>query len=56
MSKTSEKLAPLVRETGWSYNLIIMEQCEGDRSGARVLHPHEQQIRSSVTVGRMEIV
>ena len=52
MSKTSEKLAPLVRKTGGSFNLIIMEQCEGDRSGARVLHPHEQQIRSSVTVGK----
>ena len=26
----AEKLAPLVREIGWSYNLIIMEQCEGD--------------------------
>ena len=25
MSKTSEKLAPLVREIGWSYNLIIMD-------------------------------
>ncbi len=30
MSKTSEKLALLVREIGWSHNLIIMEQCEDD--------------------------
>lgn len=26
----SEKLAPLVREIGWSHNLIIMERCEDD--------------------------
>ena len=26
----SEKLAPLVREIGWSDNLTIMEQCEYD--------------------------
>lgn len=30
MSKTSEKFAPLVREIGWSHNLIIREQCEDD--------------------------
>ena len=29
-SLSSETLAPLVREIGWSYNLIIMEQCEDD--------------------------
>ena len=30
---------------------VIMEQCEGDQSEARVLHPHDQQIRSSALVG-----
>ena len=26
----SEKLAPMVREIGWSHNLIILERCEND--------------------------
>ena len=26
----SEKLAPLVREKGWSHNLLIMEQSKND--------------------------
>ncbi|WP_373021150.1 DUF1016 N-terminal domain-containing protein [Methanoplanus endosymbiosus] len=25
--RSSEKLAPLVREIGWSHNIIIMERC-----------------------------
>lgn len=28
--KSSEKLAPLVREIGWSHNLVIMEKCKDD--------------------------
>ena len=26
----SEKLAPLVREIGWSHNIVIMERCKDD--------------------------
>lgn len=26
----SEKLAPLVREIGWSHNLVIIEKCKDD--------------------------
>ena len=28
--ESSEKLAPLVREIGWSHNLVIMEKCKDD--------------------------
>lgn len=28
--KSSEKLAPMVREIGWSHNLVIMEKCKDD--------------------------
>ena len=28
--RQSEKLAPLVREIGWTHNIIIMEQCKDD--------------------------
>jgi predicted nuclease of restriction endonuclease-like (RecB) superfamily len=26
----NEKLAPLVREIGWTHNLVIMEKCKND--------------------------
>jgi predicted nuclease of restriction endonuclease-like (RecB) superfamily len=29
----NEKLAPLVREIGWTHNLVIMEKCKNDLEG-----------------------
>jgi predicted nuclease of restriction endonuclease-like (RecB) superfamily len=28
--QSNEKLAPLVREVGWSHNIVILEKCKDD--------------------------
>ena len=42
--RQNPKLSPLVREIGWTHNLVILMQCK-KRLGARVLHPHDAQVR-----------